>query len=89
MSTTKTRTVRTKKLSFKDESRTLGQNIGVRIAKGQLTPVEGANLLTTEALGNWRVIAIASLEAAAWLTDSMEPEFRMTINLIASIGGAA
>lgn len=64
-----------------DWARFVGQELGVRLMRGEITAKEAAALLYgPKSNGRLEVVIIAALETAAWLTDSLEVEFRVALN---------
>lgn len=62
-------------------ARAVGQELGVRVMRGEITAQEAATLLYgPKSNGRLEVVIIAALELAAWLTDSLEVEFRVALN---------
>jgi len=66
-----------------DWSRSVGQRIGKSVMHGEITPEDGATLLFSNTNYLPAFAMIAALEAAAWMTDSIEADFRTAVNRLA------
>ncbi len=66
-----------------DWARGEGQKVGVSIMRGEITAVDGAYLIWgIRSNCRWDARLVETMEAMAWLTDSLEVEFRMAMNKI-------